>query len=397
MSENDDRNDGPQEPSDWETGGSVFDRDKSPRGSDPNALHINTDGPEVLGRPSNPIDSRPEPVTDETGTSLGTSSLPIDSGFPGAKEVDILSAEEQEQLDLRASRRAERRVATWFTISTIATLGFVIANFAGDKHKQYYTPLLGICLGLSMAGLGFGVIIWAKRLIPHEDAVQEREIAYSLPGDVESTEKLFGEGVKAIGLSQRPLLRRTMIGSLTALGAVAIVPLVNFGPFPKKTLNRTGWVRGARFVTEDGAFVKLGDLDIGGLITVFPAVPNGRGGYTKKIGTQDKAIDATILIRMRVGDNRPRPGRATWAHQGHVAYSKICTHAGCPVGLYEQQTHHLLCPCHQSVFDVPDGCRRIAGPATRSLPQLAITVDADDYFVAQGPYSEPVGPGYWER
>jgi quinol---cytochrome c reductase iron-sulfur subunit len=414
MSERDDRNLGPHEPGDdvpataWEAGGSVFDRLKHPRRSsgeprdgesgapaDEAPLRQGDDsGGEVLGTPPNPTDSRTGEI-DQPGRATTGSSITV--GVPGPGEVDYAPHVQREQIDRRAERRAEQRVAFWFTVATIAGLAFAIMNFAGDKHKQYYTPVLGICLGVAMAGIGFGVIIWAKRLIPDELAVQEREVLRAAPEDVEKTEALVASGFQETGFARRPLLRRTLIGSLTAVGALAVVPLLNFGPFPKKSLYHTKWRKGARLVTQDGTPVKIGDLEIGGITTVFPAVQDASGKYVPMTDIQSAATSSTMLIRLRPGENIPRKGRENWAYQGHVAYSKICTHAGCPVGLYEQQTHHLLCPCHQSVFDVPDGCRRIGGPATRSLPQLPITVDADGFFVAQSDYHEPVGPGFWER
>ena len=90
-------------------------------------------------------------------------------------------------------------------------------------------------------------------------------------------------------------------------------------------------------------------------------------------------------------------GREGWTVDGHIAYSSICTHLGCPVKLYEQQTHHLFCPCHQSTFDASRGSEVLFGPAARPLPQLAISVDEEGYFVAQGDFDEPIGPSYWER
>jgi ubiquinol-cytochrome c reductase iron-sulfur subunit len=91
------------------------------------------------------------------------------------------------------------------------------------------------------------------------------------------------------------------------------------------------------------------------------------------------------------------PGRETWAPAGYVAYSKVCTHAGCPVGLYEQQLQLLVCPCHQSMFDVTNGAVPKFGPAPRPLPQLPLQITSDGYLVAQAGYDQPVGPGYWER
>ena len=414
MSERDDRNLGPHEPGEdvpataWEAGGSVFDRLKHPRRSsgeprdgetgasaDEPALRQGDDsGGEVLGTPPHPTDSRTAEI-DQPGRATGDSSITV--GVRGPGEVDYSPQVQREQIDLRAERRAEQQVAFWFTVATIAGLGFAIVNFAGDKHKQYYTPVLGLCLGLAMAGIGFGVIIWAKRLIPDELAVQEREVLRATPDDVAKTEALVASGVAETGIARRPLLRRTLIGSLTAVGALAVVPLLNFGPFPKKSLYHTKWRKGARLVTQDGTPVKIGDLEIGGITTVFPAVQDASGKYIPMTDIQSAATSSTMLIRLRPGVNRPRKGRENWAYQGHVAYSKICTHAGCPISLYEQQTHHLLCPCHQSTFDMANDANVIFGPAARRLPQMQLDIDSDGYFIAKMPYDVPVGPSFWER
>jgi ubiquinol-cytochrome c reductase iron-sulfur subunit len=307
-----------------------------------------------------------------------------------------------EDIDRRAERRAERVVAFWFIVSVIGTFGFIAGNFVGDKHKQYYTPVLGLTLALALGGLGFGVIVWAKRLMPPEDAEQERHPFTSSDLEIAVTEETVAQGFADTGLARLPLVRRTMLGAGLALGGLFVVPLLNlYNKKPGTTLDHTQWVAGSRLVTDEGTFVKLGDLSIGGIATVFPAIPgtdaSGRTTYTPLTSTEDKASDTTILIRLAPGENRPRAGREDWAVDGHVAYSKICTHAGCPVSLYEQQTHHLLCPCHQSVFNVLDGCRAIFGPASRSLPQLNITADAEGYLVARGDYTEPIGPAFWER
>jgi ubiquinol-cytochrome c reductase iron-sulfur subunit len=262
---------------------------------------------------------------------------------------------------------------------------------------------MGVALALAVGGLGFGLILWAKRLMPHEQAVQERHPFASPDEEVAVTEEEVALGFADTGLGRHPMVRRSLLGAGTVLGGLLVVPLLNLtNSKPGKKLDHTHWVKGARLVTGEGRYVKLGDLAIGSIETVFPAIPvteaDGRIAYDPQVDVHAKADSATILIRLAPGENSPRPGRENWEVNGHVAYSKICTHAGCPVSLYEQQTHHLLCPCHQSVFNVLDGCRAIFGPASRSLPQLALAVDNEGYFIARdGDYTEPVGAAFWER
>jgi ubiquinol-cytochrome c reductase iron-sulfur subunit len=138
-------------------------------------------------------------------------------------------------------------------------------------------------------------------------------------------------------------------------------------------------------IREDGTPVLASDVNLGGILTVFPE--NAPGA----------ADSQALLIHVEPTSFRILPGREGWAPNGLVAYSKICTHAGCPVSLYEQETSRILCPCHQSQFDVTQGAKPVFGPATRSLPQLPITVDDEGYFVARHDYIEAVGPTYWNR
>jgi ubiquinol-cytochrome c reductase iron-sulfur subunit len=136
-------------------------------------------------------------------------------------------------------------------------------------------------------------------------------------------------------------------------------------------------------VTADGSVVTAQDLPVGGILTVFPE------------GHAEAADSQTVLIRVDPALLQLPTGRGDWAPGGLLAYSKICTHAGCPVGLYEQRTHLLFCPCHQSVFTVLDGAIPISGPAVRPLPQLPLELDADGTIRARGDFPEPVGPGFW--
>ncbi|MEA2902558.1 MAG: ubiquinol-cytochrome c reductase iron-sulfur subunit, partial [Actinomycetota bacterium] len=170
-----------------------------------------------------------------------------------------------------------------------------------------------------------------------------------------------------------------------ALALSAVFPVRSLGPAPGKALLTTAWRPGSRLTDTDGRPVRVDTLQVGGTLTAFPQ------------GAEKAGDSSVILIRLEEGVLRPRPGRESWSPRGYVAYSKICPHVGCPVGLYQKDTHELLCPCHQSTFDVLDGARPNFGPATRSLPQLPLAVDPQGFLVAQHDFDEPVGPGFWNR
>jgi ubiquinol-cytochrome c reductase iron-sulfur subunit len=190
-----------------------------------------------------------------------------------------------------------------------------------------------------------------------------------------------------------------------ALGLPAIVALRDLGPLPGDKLYHTVWRKGMRVVQDVGFNpIRPEDLVVGQLVNAEPAVfdPSNKGanGEPEYEGTellQQTAKAAVILVRMDPNDIKPAPDRKNWGVDGILCYSKICTHVGCPISLWEQQTHHLLCPCHQSTFDLADNGKVVFGPAARPLPQLPITVDDEGYLVAQSDFHEPVGPSFWER
>jgi ubiquinol-cytochrome c reductase iron-sulfur subunit len=169
--------------------------------------------------------------------------------------------------------------------------------------------------------------------------------------------------------------------------------LRDLGPLPGNSLNETSWKTGTRLVTDPGDRpIKPSDLEVGAVAQVMPELADG-----KKRKLEDVAKDAVLLIRIRPAEFQLDPQRLSWTYEGIIAFSKICSHMGCAVALYEQTTKHLLCPCHQSTFDVTRAAKVIFGPAARPLPQLAITVDADGYLIAKQPFTEAVGPSFWER
>jgi ubiquinol-cytochrome c reductase iron-sulfur subunit len=219
-------------------------------------------------------------------------------------------------------------------------------------------------------------------------------------------------GLEESGIARRPLVRNSLLGAVGLLGLPAIVMLRDLGPTPGQAANsdypgagleHTVWTKGMRVVRDVvGTPIKLYDLEIGDLVNAVPEIifaVNDQGapeleGVTLQIA---KSKAAVILLRMDPGDIIPAKGRENWAVEGIVCYSKICTHVGCPISLNERTTHHLLCPCHQSTFDLADSAKVVFGPAGRPLPQLPLAVDDEGYLVAQSDFTEPVGPSYWER
>jgi ubiquinol-cytochrome c reductase iron-sulfur subunit len=290
---------------------------------------------------------------------------------------------------------AERKVAALFLLSVVGVVGFVLTYFLvepdfGEPGNVYYTPLLGTFMALALLGVGAGAVLWAKLLMVDEEAVQERHPFGSPKDERSATAEALKKGLDETGLPRRSLLRNTL---LLGAGSLALLPvpfLFGLGRFQHKeeVLGTTAWREGVRLIRQNGTPVRLGDLDVGAVESVFPDVDHGT-----KI-----ADSPTLLIRMRPEElELAVEEHEDWTYEGHIAYSSICTHLGCPVKLYEQQTHHLFCPCHQSTFDAARGAKVVFGPASRPLPQLAITVDDEGYFVAQGDYTVPIGPSYWER
>jgi ubiquinol-cytochrome c reductase iron-sulfur subunit len=310
------------------------------------------------------------------------------------RDARAMNVSEQD-VDPRDEKFAELQVAALFGVGILALLFFMYAYFGISIHDnlgQYSNFALGGSLAIALTAIGAGFIVWAKKLVPHDKAVQDRHDFFSPPEDEKAAEDTFIAGANDLGIGKYKILRRTLIGALGLFPLPLIVMLRDLGPLPGSQLESsgqaTGWRRGTRLVDLDTRLpVKLGDLSIGGIQTVMP---EGFGS------AEDHALAPTMLIRFGPGEIQSAK-ESNWGVDGHVAYSKICTHAGCPISLYEQQSHNLLCPCHQSTFDMARDAKVIFGPAARPLPQLRIAVDAHGFFYAVGPYSQPVGPSFWER
>ncbi len=314
-------------------------------------------------------------------------------------------------VDEHAEKRAERQVATLYTLSVAFTLLFCVSYFVfkvGDSPTVVLgfgasTVFLGLTLGLALMCIGVGTIQWARKLMADHEMVEYRHSASSSAEDREETLAALAAGTEESGIGRRPLIRNSLLGALGALGLPAIVALRDLGPLPGDKLTHTVWKKGMRLVQDvDGSPIKPGDMEVGQLVNGEPALffeKNAEGEpVVEGVELQvEKAKAAIIIVRMQPGDIKPAKGRENWGVDGILCYSKICTHVGCPISLWEQQTHHLLCPCHQSTFDLADNGKVIFGPAARHLPQLPIAVDSEGYLVATSDFTEPVGPSFWER
>ena len=314
-------------------------------------------------------------------------------------------------VDEAAEKRAERQVATLFGLSTIFTLLFCVSYFffdIGDNPSVIFglgasNVALGLCMGLALLCLGVGVIQWARKLMSDHEIVEYRHPASSSDEDKEETLAALRLGAEESGIGRRPLIRNSLLGALGALGLLMIIPLRDLGPLPGDKLTRTVWKKGMRVVQDvDGLEIRPEDLEVGQLVNAEPAVffeedEEGEPLYEGHRLQTEKAKAAVILVKMQPDDITPWPGRENWGVNGVLCYSKICTHVGCPISLWEQQTHHLLCPCHQSTFDLADNGKVVFGPAARHLPQLPLAVDDEGYLIATSDFTEAVGPSFWER
>jgi ubiquinol-cytochrome c reductase iron-sulfur subunit len=342
----------------------------------------------------------------------------IGTPSPAPKAVDVPEASDTVDFSAEPSMKehannAERIVAALFVLAFLAGCGFIAAYVALEVGQQTIPKgadavvaafrsnlALGSTLSIALLALGAGSMIWVRHLTPNIEIQEERHDLASAPADRAAFQRTFAEGAAISQITKRPLIRRTMLLATLPLALAPVVLLRDLGPLPQTSLRTTVWRKGLRAVTLGGLRpLTPGDLSVAGsMITVIPE------GYQNDQDALAKA--GVILIKFEPGQlNVPTNvvGGVLVASQNWtinntiVAYSKICTHVGCPVALYEQTTHHILCPCHQSTFDASAGASVIFGPAPRPLPQLPLMVDADGYIAAASDFTQPVGPSFWER
>ncbi len=298
----------------------------------------------------------------------------------GEERIAVSADSSQFQVAARHPRRVEKSAFVLFLVSVAAFAAFGATYVLGASDM-----VLGVLLAVGMLGFGVALASWGKYLMPRGPFEEYRAPMRT----TEEQKKLLVSDFASRGkvaIERRGFLAKVMGVAGAVFGVVALFPLIrSLGPKPGKTLDTTPWKKGSYLTDINGRRLTVADVNVGGFVTCFPE--DDIGG----------AMSQTVLLHPQTTDIVTRVGRETWAPQGYIAFSKVCTHAGCPVGLYEQATEQLLCPCHQSLFDIYSGCEPVFGPAPRPLPQLPLYIDSKGYLRAQAPYNEPVGPGFWTR
>ncbi|ARZ70504.1 ubiquinol-cytochrome C reductase [Streptomyces albireticuli] len=308
-----------------------------------------------------------------------------------------------QDIDERAAKRSERAVAFLFLLSMLATVGFIASYVTLPVDKNIYVfPIghisalnfsLGLTLGVALFCIGAGAVHWARTLMSDVEVADERHAIAAEPEVKAKVMADFREGAEESAIGRRPLIRRTMFGALALLPLSGVVLLRDLGPLPGTKLRKTAWSEGKMLINQNTLQpLRPEDVQVGSLTFAMP-----EGMKEEDHDFQKEIAKAALMIVRLQPENIKDKRELDWSVDGIVAFSKICTHVGCPISLYEQQTHHVLCPCHQSTFDLADGGRVIFGPAGHALPQLRIKVNDKGYLEAMGDFAEPVGPAYWER
>jgi ubiquinol-cytochrome c reductase iron-sulfur subunit len=339
-------------------------------------------------------------------------------------DVDIIHNQRKWPIPgTRAEKRAERAVAAWFGISALAGLAFIAAFLfwpyqyeppSNSQHVTYllYTPVIGITFGVAVLALGIGVVEYVKRFFPDEVSVQQRHDGASSEVARKAVIAQLAKAGQDTDIGRRKLIVRSA-GAAAGIfglgfGIATVAPLIR-NPWkggPNAELWTTGWkplngemiyLRRDTGIPDEISLVRPEDQEPGSMETVFPFRESERGDEEALLRALRRSDNPVMLIRLRPGTSVvQRPGRENLHYGDFYAYSKICTHLGCPTSLYETQTQRILCPCHQSQFIATEYAKPVFGPAARPLPQLPITVNEEGYFVATGDFPDVVGPAFWE-
>ena len=388
-----------------------------------------TDVPEHGGVPGQPTDAELATMTREQLVDLGGR---IDG-------VETILKEPRWPVEgTKAEKRAARVVSIWLLLGGLFGLALLLVflfwpwQWDGSNERslsELATPLYGLTFGMSILAIGIGAVLYQKKFIPEEISVQERHDGASPEIARKTVVANLTDALEGSTIKRRKLVGLSLGIGLGAFGAGTLVafiggliknpwkPVVPTAEGKKAVLWTSGWT--PRFTGEtiylaratglpgESPFVKMRpeDIDAGGMETVFPWRESDGDGTTVESHERLSEIamgvrNPVMLIRIKPADISKvvkRQGQESFNFGELFAYTKVCSHLGCPASLYEQQTYRILCPCHQSQFDALHFARPIFGPAARALAQLPITIDKDGYLVANGDFAEPVGPAFWER
>lgn len=267
-----------------------------------------------------------------------------------------------------------------------AAIVFIVA-YALDWANL--TQWLGISLGVSLALVAAALIVAAERLVPVEQLEEDYPPEGGEPEEQDAVARTVVEGGE--GITRKRLLGGAAAATTAALGGAAIVPAASFGPvLDTESMYASPWRRGRRLVDEDGEPLLAEDVELGTFHTAYP-----------EAAEREELGSPVVVVRLDPGTDLP-PERADWAPERIIAFSKICTHAGCAISLYRypkfaptQPRPALVCPCHYSTFDPAEAGAVIFGPAGRALPQLPLLIDEAGELRAAADFSEPVGPSFW--
>ena len=309
-------------------------------------------------------------------------------------------------VDVKAEKRAERTIYTLFYISVAASIWAVAAYMLFPIEDMEFVSIrrnnlfIGLGIALALLAIGIGAIHWSKTLMSDKEYVEERHPTRGSDDTREAVVEAFRTADQESGFGRRKMIRNSLFAALVASIIPGVTLFRGLAPHdpdnsPVDLLKQTMWKKGEHLTRDpSGTRIKASDVTLG---SAFHVIPESLAAMSHDDGMlNEKAKAMVLMVRMRPELLVEREERKDWSYDGIVAYSKVCTHVGCPVALYEQHTHHLLCPCHQSQFDVTDEAKVVFGPASRPLPQLPIAVDDEGYLIAQSDFTEPVGPSFWE-
>jgi ubiquinol-cytochrome c reductase iron-sulfur subunit len=390
-----------------------------------------TDAPGHAGVPGQPSDAELAAMSREELVELGGRLDGVDTVY---KEPRWPVA------GTKAEKRTERQVAYWLLLGGFSGLALLLIFLFwpweyqpyGSKGEFWFklaTPLYGLTFGLSILAIGIGAVLYQKKFIPEEISIQERHDGRSPEIQRKTVAANLTDALEGSTLKRRKLIGLSLGIGLGAFGLGTLVafiggliknpwkPVVQTADGKKAVLWTSGWT--PRYAGEtiflasatgrpgESPFVKVRpeDIDAGGMMTVFPWRESDGDGTTVESHERLAEIamgvrNPVMLIRIKPADMPrvvKRKGQESFNFGELFAFTKVCSHLGCPSSLYEQQTYRILCPCHQSQFDALHFAKPIFGPAARALAQLPITIDKDGYLVANGDFIEPVGPAFWER